>query len=199
MWAAILRHYDSHHRPRVEQERTWFAGSQSIAEAITRASLATNSRGKRFSHQRRIPRRALYEARERLLHCADALANAPDFDALLAVITSALEDIPRTGPLYRYDTALRISYYLGILPSRVYLHAGTRTGARALHLPFSNHYLDIAQLPAELRGRPAHEVEDILCIYKDHLPAPSSSAGRSPGLSNKPKSPLTLHPAVRQT
>jgi hypothetical protein len=172
MWAAILRHYDSHHRPRVEQERAWFAGSEGIADAITRASLATNSRGKRFSHQRRIPRKALDEARQRLLQCTEALANAPDFDALLVVVTNALADIYRTGELYRYDTALRISYYLSILPFKVYLHAGTRTGARALGLPFNNRYLDIAQLPAELRGRPAHEVEDILCIYKDHLPAP---------------------------
>src|SRR5436309_3165248 len=115
MWPAILRHYDHHHRPRVEQERTWFANSASLEEAISRATLATNERGKRFGHQRRIPKAALQKARTALLNEKDTINKARDFDELFTMIDVALLDIYRIGPLYVYDTALRISYYLDLL------------------------------------------------------------------------------------
>jgi hypothetical protein len=169
MWAAILRHYDVHHRQRVSQERRWFSSSASLEEAITRAALATDHRGKRSSHQRRIPKLALQESREALLANKEAIRNAADFDELLNVVASALRDVCRTGELYGYDTTLRISYYLDHLPTKVYLHAGTRTGARRLGLPRNNHCVEQDDLPAELRDRPAHEVEDILCIYKEQF------------------------------
>lgn len=169
MWAAILRHYDVHHRPRVEQERAWFASAKNIEEAITRASLATDEHGKRFSHQRRIPRGALQEARTALLAATTAIRDAHDFDELLSIITTSLRDVKRTGELYRYDTALRISYYLDLSPMKVYLHAGTRAGARALQLPLNKNFLEPRELAAELRSRPAAEIEDILCIYKNQF------------------------------
>jgi hypothetical protein len=45
----------------------------------------------------------------------------------------------------------------------VYLHAGTREGARALNL--SGKTIDVR----ELRKLSAEEIEDCLCIYKDAL------------------------------
>lgn len=169
VWDAILRHYDMHHRPRVEREQAWFAKSASIEEAISRAALATDERGKRFQHQRRIPRQALETARDELLQHQEESRNAADFDELLAIVTNAVHSIHRTGELYAYDAALRIGHYLDLLPTKVYLHAGTRAGARALHLPHNDASIGASDLPPELRGRPAHEVEDILCIYKDHF------------------------------
>jgi hypothetical protein len=169
MWQAILRHYDTHHRPRVEQERRWFASSTSLEEAIKRATLAVDHRGKRFHHQRRIPPKALDEASATLLNATDQIGNAFDFDDLIEIVTRLIADVRRTGELYRYDSSLRIGYYLNILPTKVYLHAGTRTGARALGFGPKIKSLEPYGLPLELRDRPAHEVEDILCIYKDRL------------------------------
>jgi len=169
IWDAILRHYDENHRPRVERERACFAKSASIEEAISRAALATDERGKRFRHQRRIPRQALETARNEFLQHQEEIKNATDFDELLAIITNTVRDVHRTGELYAYDTALRISYYLDLLPRRIYLHAGTRAGARVLHLSHNNRSIDASDLPPALQRRPAHEVEDILCIYKAHF------------------------------
>jgi hypothetical protein len=170
MWPAILRHYDQHYRPRVEQERAWFASSRSLDEAISRAALATNERGKRFSHQRRISKQSLIEARDALLQNKERINNAKDFDNLFTITTDSLRDMCGVGKLYRYDTTLRIAYYLDVLPTTVYLHAGTRTGARALGLSLNKPFLTINELPAALHDHPAHEVEDILCIYKDEFP-----------------------------
>lgn len=169
MWAAILRHYDTHHRPRIEREREWFASSKSVEEAITRASLATDQRGKRYDHQRRIPRQSLQAAKAALLKNEASIKTATTFEEVLTIITKAVTDIHRIGNLYMYDAALRIGAYLHLQPERVYLHAGTKTGAQALRIPLNRAFLEPHELPVELRDRPPAEVEDILCIYKDQL------------------------------
>jgi hypothetical protein len=191
-WEAIFRHYDEHHRPRVLHERSWFNQSGSLKEAIGRAALATDDRGKRFDHQRRIPRTTLEATRDALLANTTAIKAAPDFDQLLKIVTAATSDIHRAGELYAYDTALRIAYYRDLLPTKVYLHAGTSTGARALGLPHNRAAIEHRQLPPGLRDRSAHEVEDILCIYKDRFtrvgpnPAPSNTFSNTCG-SRPPK------------
>jgi len=75
-------------------------------------------------------------------------------------------EVPGTGPLYRYDTAFRIGAHLNLFPTLVYLHAGTRNGARALGLPGKD-ALELSDIPIEIRHREPHEIEDILCIYED--------------------------------
>jgi ATP-dependent helicase YprA (DUF1998 family) len=174
-WDAILRHYDAHHRPRLRAEQEWYATSPNLEEAIQRAALATDQRGKRFPHQRRIPREALAAARNALLANQRSIWDASTFHDLLTKVTIAVADVYRTGELYAYDTALRISYYRGLLPTKVYVHAGTRTGARALHLNETT--IEMHEVPAELQHRPAHEVEDILCIYKHHFGSNPDAAG----------------------
>jgi hypothetical protein len=169
MWQSILRHYDTHHRPRVENERSWFASSASLDDAINKAALALDQRGKRFSHQRRIPKQVLQEARGALLAAKEEIKNARGFDDLLLIVTDHLRDVHGTGTLYAYDAALRISYYLNLLPTTVYLHAGTKAGAKTLGLSLNKPFLAMSELPSALRGRPAHEIEDILCIYKDQF------------------------------
>jgi hypothetical protein len=109
------------------------------------------------------------EKRATLLAHKEAIRHARNFDDLLAITTHVLRDVYRTGELYRYDTTLRISYYLDRLPTRVYLHAGTRTGAQRLGLSGNKGYVERNDVPVELRDRPAHEIEDIVCIYKDEF------------------------------
>lgn len=165
-WVAILRHYDRQHRPRLARERSWFATCTTIEEAITRAALAIDPQGKRYQHQRRIPRRALLQAYDALQNRKARLSEAKDFEELFTITGAAVQDIYRTGELYQYDTALRLGYYRNLLPTRVYLHAGTRDGAIALNLPQKKGFLLPEELPAPLCNRPAYESEDILCIYK---------------------------------
>jgi ABC-type arginine/histidine transport system permease subunit len=68
-----------------------------------------------------------------------------------------------------YDTALRLGANLRLLPREVYLHAGTRRGARALGLDYRSESVSMRLLPAALRRLRPYEVEDVLCIYKDWL------------------------------
>lgn len=163
----IVRDYESRFRPRAASELSFFAGMGSFDEAVTEAGLARKPNGKRWAHQRRIPAPTIQEATRRL-HRAD-LKGAQSFDELLTWIEQAVQTLRGIGELYAYDTALRIGSYLGKLPRRVYLHAGTRVGVAALGLDPKERSIDLKQLPAPLAKLKLHEAEDVLCIYKEWL------------------------------
>ena len=59
--------------------------------------------------------------------------------------------------------------HLGLAPERVYLHAGTREGARALGLGRGRDALDLDELPGEFGSLTPAEAEDCLCIYKEAI------------------------------
>ena len=54
-------------------------------------------------------------------------------------------------------------------PEVVYLHAGTKMGARALGLDTRQGILEPEELPTPFRSLEPCECEDFLCIYKDEL------------------------------
>jgi hypothetical protein len=169
MWEILLRHYDAHHRTRTLRELSWFASRPSLNAAIEEAAMAIDWNGKRFTHQRRIKLESLKLARAALLGAADRIHQATSFDELLTLIIRILADVGGIGELYCYDAAFRIGGFLNLLPRTVYLHSGTRKGAKALGLRTNVATLEPEELPLALRGRPAHEIEDILCIYKSRF------------------------------
>jgi len=167
--ATLVRHYQRFHRKRHQEQLDWFRNQPSIEAAIEFAALSVDWRGKRFSHQRRIGRQALLAAKEALLSAVISLQGCSNFDELIELVEAVLDPIDGLGELYVYDISLRIGARLGILPQRVYLHAGTRTGAKVLGLDPRARAIEVQSLPEPLRQLSAHEVEDVLCIYKDEL------------------------------
>jgi hypothetical protein len=149
------------------RERESFAKEPTIEAAVSRAGVAERFNGKRwvrYDHQRRIPRDALELARKSLL--AAPLAHCSSFHELFQVVEAAIRPIPGIGELMVYDTALRVGARLGVEPDRVYIHSGTRVGARRLGLDARAPWIDRRDLPVQLRSLPPWQVEDILCIYK---------------------------------
>jgi hypothetical protein len=167
--ADITRHYIKHFRPKKQSELDWFKNQPTLGSAIIFAALAQDCRGKRFRHQTRIKKTVLEQAKERLLSLSNEIRDCRNFDELLMLIESNLDDIRGVGELYFYDTALRISAKPNLLPEKVYLHAGTRGGARILGYNPKKRFLELSVLPNEFQVLVPHEVEDVLCIYKDAL------------------------------
>ena len=66
-----------------------------------------------------------------------------------------------------YDTALRIGAKLGVEPKTVYLHRGTRSGAKALGIETNRPFIEVHEFPRQLRSLRPRELEDCLCIYKE--------------------------------
>jgi len=122
-----LRHvvgdYIRHCRRRAQAERRHFA-ALSLREAVRLAGLAETKEGKRFSHQRRIPKAVLRRAAERLEGVVPDLLACRDFDGLSALIESTMGQLHGIGALTVYDTANRIGGKLRLEPTRIYLHAG---------------------------------------------------------------------------
>ncbi len=165
---ALVAEYISKWRVRAREELDGFR-KDTFDAAVGRAALAEDERGKRFPHQTRIPRRVLLTARKSLLDALPELQRAKDFDDLHDSIKRSLAGIRGVGSLYFYDTALRIGANLQKLPERVYLHRGTRVGARALGLDRRQDCLDPRDLPREIRVLEPHEIEDFLCLYARDL------------------------------
>jgi|ERR1035441_5750749 hypothetical protein len=164
---ALLRHYQREFRPRIADEDAWFMGQPSLALAISLAGQAQDWRGKRLPHSNRLRPMQLRKAEASLLAAQPSIAHCRSFDELLGIVSSRLKTIWTNPELFSYDTALRIGAKLGLMPEKVYLHRGTRIGARALGLDARADFLRMDQLPSFLRVLEPREVEDFLCIFKD--------------------------------
>jgi hypothetical protein len=154
-------------RPKRDAERDRYARLPSLDETIRVAALSTDERGKRLSHQRRIPCDVLVRVAKRLRQ--DGLCNVRSFDELYERICELCGDIEKFGELTRYDVAIRIAPKLGLKPERVYLHCGARTGAKELGVPHRGATVKMGELPRVLHRLHPSEVEDFLCIYKEQL------------------------------
>lgn len=80
------------------------------------------------------------------------------------------------GELSIYDAAVRISAYLGFKPTQVFLHAGTRIGAKHLEgkgllgedLSQKN-TLPLSDFPLPVQKLDALQLENFLCSFKDDI------------------------------
>jgi hypothetical protein len=167
--AALVRAYRLHNRLDSLDELKFFREMPSLELAIHHASLAINNREKRFGHQCRIPLALLKRAKILLGAVSSRLESCRSFHDLHALLGSMFSSVRGLGDLYIYDTALRLGSFLKLSPKHVYLHAGTRAGARTLGLNLSEGFLRVTALPKTIQVLEPHEIEDFLCIYKAHF------------------------------
>jgi hypothetical protein len=165
----FIRHYDRYHRGRIKDQENWFLRQPCLREAISCAALARWQDGKKFDHQWRLKNPDLRQAQNALLAVEREIARCATFDQLYHVVEEAVRQIWKNPELYCYDTALRIGAKLHLKPDKIYLHRGTRVGARRLGLKAKGTTLDISALPLGLQNLKASELEDILCLYKDEF------------------------------
>ena len=175
-WTAIVADYRKTCLRRSRQELERFRlrrGMPSLKDAIEVAALSQDENGEPYPHQVKNWRfwpEGIAEATEALLETADRIEACSDFDELHDLVTEVIAGIPGVRTLYAYDVSLRIGAWLGCWPTKVYLHAGTRKGAKKLGMDTKRGTLEMAVFPAELQALPPYQVEDILCHYKDAFP-----------------------------
>lgn len=128
-----------------------------------------NGKVKRHGHQRRIKQTGLQKALKTLKSKIGELRVCKSFDAIFECVSSNCSEIEGLGPLYIYDTALRIGAFSKQLPKRVHLQAGALAGARVLGLDVKNSPLLVSEFPRPMQRLAPYEIEDFLCIYKGEL------------------------------
>ncbi len=166
---AIVQLYLDYHATNEERYLRFYAVQRSLPDAITKAAMAELPSGKRFSHQRRIPGTVLTQAKDALLKLD--YSNVNSFSKLYEMVARTLLPIHGIGILTIYDTAHRLGAFLKLSPEVVYLHAGTRAGARALNLGYWKTALQMSAFPLAFQKLRPEQVEDCLCIYKRQLKA----------------------------
>jgi len=130
---------------------------------------------KRHGHQRRIRKEAMAKALKRFRAEADEINSSASFEELYNRIKGICDSTKGLGPVYAYDTALRIGAFLKKRPKDVYLHAGVLEGARilkragVLQWDGKQSRLPKKVFPLEIQRLAAHQIEDFLCGYRDGL------------------------------
>ncbi len=140
-----------------------------MTRVIEFAALSMLPNRRRHPHQRRIPAAALAEAERNLQACAAELGRCDGFSELHEIVRREIGSIRGIGRLAIYDISTRIGAHLGVEPDRVYLHAGTAEGARAIGLDPHREALFIDELPDPFKRLRPREIEDVLCIFKREL------------------------------
>src|ERR1700736_773729 len=130
-YSAIVDAYIRDSRDGAQRERQFFKGC-SLQRAIEFAALCKLPGGKRHPHQYRIPRDVLAEAESNLQEAAAEIRGCRKFAYLHELVWREIGSIAGIGRLTVYDVATRIGAHLDLDPERVYLHAGTAAGAKAL-------------------------------------------------------------------
>lgn len=175
--SRIILHFNHATLPSLDDELSWFESKHSFLWTIKRAAIARGLNGKRLSHQRRIPRQVLLKVLAKLKSLEITLQACKTFDDLYAEINHAIGGFNGVGPLYLYDTALRIGAYHNLKPNDVYLHAGTMKGAKKLLKnkyftpisPLKPRFLPPNKFPHPYSMLPAYQLENLLCCYRRWL------------------------------
>ncbi len=166
-FADIVRDYRKRFTANHQRGLDYFAACPSLDDAVTKAALAKNPEGKRSAHQRRLKQAVLERSRRRLVACDFRACKS--FDELFTMVHEAIGGISGIGSLTVYDTTLKIGSFLNLEPKRVYLHSGTRIGARPLLDVRGRDTIEVTELPKPFRTLAPHQIEDCLCIYKDEI------------------------------
>lgn len=159
----------------VERERDavwWKAEGEPFSEVLDRAGRARMANGKRHPHQRRLNSKAINGCADALSAISSELERTTRFHEVFDLVRKAFAPVRGAGELAVYDAADRICERLGHVSEHViYLHAGARVGARRLlggRLPNGDAWgIMYHQVPDSFRAFSTHEIEDILCRYKD--------------------------------
>ena len=150
-----------------DEDRWWGDPGLSWIEAQQRAWLSKRPNGKMHGHQCNVGERVLEEGLKAALAQKKQSEDFKNFEELHAWVRSITDVIHGLGAMTAYDVARRLGAWLGLQPSMVWLHRGTKDGAKALNIRGNKVPLNAFPEPIQRLG--ATHVENFLCIYKKEL------------------------------
>jgi len=143
----------------------------SVPNTIASCSPIKNAQSKmsRHSHQRRVSKDALMIALNRLLDVEKRLCSCQNFEELHDLVAQTIRPIHGIGELTVYDIAHRIGRYRSLSPQTVYLHAGTKDGAKALGITGARASVPVKEFPKPFQKLQPELLENLLCVCRAAL------------------------------
>lgn len=167
-YQVIIQRYTNMNYDCLCNMRCYFRNMDNIESVIEHAAMSIDENGRKYCHQRRIPHNVLLNVKQKLYTQKIFILKCKTFDEIYNVIESCR--VKGFGDLSIYDSALRIGAFLGIEPDKIYLHAGTKKGAKNLGVDIrGKKVISKDELPSVFRKMKPVELEDLLCIYKDYF------------------------------
>jgi hypothetical protein len=152
------------------EERALFENAPSLEAAITHATHGTRPDSSKTALKvSRGPVSAKDRGCEALILDGERLRASKDFHELFTLVKGMANRMGGLGEVWVYDVSVRIAAYLGKAPDRIYLHGGTREGARAFKIASTRESISKFELPRPLRKMPCHMIEDFLSKKKKEL------------------------------
>lgn len=155
-----------------------------LDQAIKMAAQGKEAYGKHIDHLRRALTASLRKASRRL----PRKISEENFDTIYTLVAKKVKHLSTLKEMYFYDVALRIAVSKGLWPGKVYLQCGALEGARNLFDTWNPKKktepkvklmepekkdkllsFEYSDFPSEMHCLNAAEIEDFLCIFKDHL------------------------------
>lgn len=161
-----VRKYILENREHLQKVKTCFE-EYSLSDAIEKAAKAEDPihKGKMFSHQRRVGKEKTTLGYELLKDKEANFKKCKSFEEIMVITDDAMKGVAKLGPLWSYDTALRIGFKREIYPTDVYMQAGVVNGYVKL---FNKKPIGRKVAKSEflmLTGLEAFEIENFLCIW----------------------------------
>lgn len=164
----LVNDYNSSHG--LEHEEYYHFYRQFPFLEAVKLAFQSEYQGKLFPHQCRIGREKLNELANIAMQDIEVngIKSFREFEEIYQFVDNLSQ--PGIGLLTKYDIALRIAAHCQISVDRVYCHAGTTVGARALGIKAQDgDKLDTQIFPEPLCQMRADHLENFLCIYKDRF------------------------------
>lgn len=163
----IIESYKEEYLTDVDSWIEYASNQKTLTDAIRVSVLCKDNQGKYHPHQYRIVKSQLGIYLAKCLNIISEFKRVKSFDELYKLVISI--NVDNIGKLTKYDIATRIGAYLKLEIKKVYLHAGTRKGAKKLLGKITKSFLLKSDLPEPFQTSKLSygDIENILCIYKD--------------------------------
>jgi hypothetical protein len=166
----IIDNYKKQKRKSVDYHVQFCLEQENLKDVIEAAARAVDDYGKIHFHQRRVAKTDLMVFAENLMSLESEFANAKSFDEIYEIIKKTNQT--NINEITVFDTAFRIGSYLNLLPHKIYLTSGTRTGAEHLlgKLDDRNTLLP-TELPSPFQRKDLSiaDIEDILYVCRNEF------------------------------
>jgi hypothetical protein len=158
------------YKPNLDKMLDYYKSLEPLKKVTEKATLAIGHDGKKYRHQWLIKKKILEKAAKRLLDGVNEINNCNSFEDLIKLVEEKTKDLKGFGELAIYDTSSRIGAKKNIYPCKVYIHAGTKEGCKALGLDDKLKTLKVQNLPEPIKDHlEPYEIEDFLCIYRNKV------------------------------